>query len=343
MPPVRENMSIEGKKNRIAVATFLAVFAGILLVATFYDLEIDRLMTHCSLAAGEYYTTNVYANFFEAMGMLPRYVLPAMVGIIAMWGFYRTTFPKALRIILFIAGFAYAVYALAGAFRDMIEYPLSHIVATYDLHAAKSLYYPLKPYFYAVEYFCSFLTVTLAAFLTRNVKYETWCKLFVFAVAVVIVRILTSETIGGLKSFVDRPRFRSMNSDLGASVGGFDLYTRWYQVTDNADILRGTGLIEYKDAFRSFPSGHTSNAGMSYCLIMLIPCLDIKDRRVKAALWIGPIVWTGMTAIGRMVAGAHFLSDVLVGGTFAFVYMIIVREILILHGKNLRSFLRKAS
>ena len=161
--------------------------------------------------------------------------------------------------------------------------------------------------------------------------------------AVVIVRILTSETIGGLKSFVDRPRFRSMNSDLGASVGGFDLYTRWYQVPDNADILRGTGLIEYEDAFRSFPSGHTSNAGMSYCLIMLIPCLDIKDRRVKAALWIGPIVWTGMTAIGRMVAGAHFLSDVLVGGTFAFVYMILVREILILHGKNLRSFLRKAS
>jgi len=330
-------MLSEKKKNIWAVSAFLAVFTGLLLVATFYDLEINRILTACSLSEGEYYTDNIYANFFEAVGMFPRYALPAFVGIILMWLFYRSTFPTAIRVIAFVGGFVYAVYALSGFFRDLVDYPIAHIIAKYELFGQNPTYYPLKPYFYAIEYFASFLVVTLAAILTRNVKYETWCKLGVFAIAVLIVRFLTSKTVSALKGYVDRTRFRSMNSELGRSVGGFDLYTRWYEVTDNADILRQTGLVDYKDAFRSFPSGHTSNAGLSYCLIMLIPCLDIKSRKGKLALWGAPILWTGMTAIGRMVAGAHFLSDVLFGGTIAFIYMIIVREVLILHGKSVRA------
>ena len=335
-------MTIEGKKAWISVATFFAVFTGLLLVATFFDLEINRILTAYSLSPGDFYTDNIYANFFEAVGMFPKYALGAFVGIIVMWLFYRSTLPDAVRVIAFLAGFAYAVYALSGFYRDLVEYPLAHIVAKYSLFEQKEIYYPLKPYFYAIEYFASFITVTLAAFLTRKVTYETWCKLGVFAVAAVIVRFLTSKTVSALKGYVDRPRFRTMNSELGESVGGFGLYTRWYEVTDNADVFRETLLVEYKDAFRSFPSGHTSNAGMSYCLIMLIPCLDVKDKRVRAALWICPILWTGLTAIGRMVAGAHFLSDVLVGGTFAFVYTILARELFFCHGENIKAmFCRK--
>ena len=327
----------EGKKTWISVSLFFAVFTGLLLVATFFDLEIDRILTSHSLAAGDFYTDDIYANFFEAVGMFPSYAIKAFIGIIVMWLFFRTTLPSALRYLLFAAGFVFALHAMAGFFRDLIEYPLAHIVAKYALFEQKELYYPLKPYFYAIEYFASFLTVTLAAVLSRKITYETWCKLAVFAVAAYIVLLLTGETVSALKSYVDRPRFRSMNSTLGESVGGFGLYTRWYEVTDNAKILRGTLLTEYKDAFRSFPSGHTSNAGASYTLIMLIPCLEIKDKRVRAALWTLPTLWTGLTAVGRMVAGAHFLSDVLLGGTFAFVYMILAREVFFFRGSHVKA------
>ena len=74
---------------------------------------------------------------------------------------------------------------------------------------------------------------------------------------------------------------------------------------------------------------------------MLIPCLEIKDKRIRAALWTAPILWTGLTAAGRMVAGAHFLSDVLVGGTFAFFYMILAREIFFFRGSHVKAMFGK--
>ena len=45
-------MTLEGKKNHLAVLIFLAVFGALLTLATFYDLEVSRLMTHFSLKEG---------------------------------------------------------------------------------------------------------------------------------------------------------------------------------------------------------------------------------------------------------------------------------------------------
>ena len=334
-------MTLEGKKTIWSVSLFLAIFVGLLLVATFFDMEINRILTAHSLAPGDFYTDDIYANFFEAVGMFPVYAMPAFASIILMWLFYRSTLPTAVRLLAFAVGFCAAVYFLSGAFRDMVDYPIAHIVAKYELFEKKELYYSLKPYFYAIEYFFSVLFVSLAVLLTRKVTYKTWCKLAVFAIAVFIVRFLTGKTVSALKGYVDRVRFRSMNSTVGGTVGGFDSYTRWYEVTDNADAFRETILVEYKDAFRSFPSGHTSNAGISYCLIMLIPALDVRDRRAKFALYAAPTLWTGLTAIGRMVAGAHFMSDVLFGGTIAFTYMILVRECLLCRFSHVKALFGK--
>lgn len=318
-------MTLEGKKKHLAVILFLAAFGALLTIATFYDLEVSRILTNFSLKEGEFYTSDVFANFFEAVGMLPRYVLRAFAALSIGWFFYKHLSRKALRVLSLLVAAGVAVYLLSGAFCDMILYPMRHMIAE-DAEAAIRAINAMKPTVYTISYVLSTIAVGIALYCTRNVSAETWRRLTYFAMIFFLVDLLAGRLVSALKGYVDRVRFRSMNSTYGQSVGGFDLYTRWYEVTDHADILRATPLVDYTDAFRSFPSGHTESAALSYTLIVLIDCLKIENKKVKLALWLAPICWTGLTALGRIVAGAHFMSDVLFGGTIPFVLVILLRE-----------------
>ena len=89
------------------------------------------------------------------------------------------------------------------------------------------------------------------------------------------------------------------------------------------------------DAFKSFPSGHTCSAAMSYVLIMLPDAIDFKHKKAaKAICWICPIVITGLVATSRIVAGAHYMSDVTFGGTIGFLCMLLAREIFVCRGSH---------
>ena len=318
-------MTLRGKKNHLALLLFLGVFGALLTVATFYDLEISRILTRFSLKEGEYYTRNVFANFFEAAGMLPRYLLLAFASLSAGWFFHKAFPQKAVRILSLVIGAGLAVHLLSGGFRDLIFYPMRHMIAE-DADKARAAISAMTPTVYLISYFLSAGAVGLALYLTRNVPFDVWRRLAYFSMVVLMVQVLSGSLVSALKGYVDRPRFRSMNSDYGQAVGGFDLYVRWYEVTRNAEILRATPLADYTDAFRSFPSGHTQSAAISYSLITFIDVFDVRNKKTKLALWLAPILWTGLTAIGRIVAGAHFMSDVLIGGTIPFVLVILFRE-----------------
>lgn len=92
------------------------------------------------------------------------------------------------------------------------------------------------------------------------------------------------------------------------------------------------------DAFKSFPSGHTCAAGMTYALIMLPDVLGIRNKGVRALCWIFPVAFTAVVAISRIVVGAHFFSDVLFGGTIAFLSMMFAREAIIFRFRHFRCF-----
>lgn len=319
-------MSLCGKKNHVAVALFLLTFGVLLTVATFFDLEVSRILTRFSLKEGAYYTNDVFANFFEAVGMLPHYLLKAFSALSVGWFFCKFLPKRALRVLALAVGAFIATYMLAGAFRDAIFYPMRHMIAE-DADKAVAATKAMTPTVYVISYVASAAAVGLSVYLTRNVSGEVWRRLVAFALLYFLIDLISETVVSGVKGYVDRPRFRSMNSSYGQEAGGFSLYARWYEVSGNNLLLRATPLAKCTDAFRSFPSGHTECAGLSYTLILLIDCLQIQKRSVKTALWTAPVVWTGLTAVGRIVAGAHFMSDVLWGGTIPFVLTILLREI----------------
>ena len=97
------------------------------------------------------------------------------------------------------------------------------------------------------------------------------------------------------------------------------------------EVLAEVGLAS--DICKSFPSGHTFTAGLSYTLICIPDMVDkFKTKGWKAFWYALPIVITGVVGLSRVVMGAHYLSDVLFGGTIAFLAVCIFRWLVLLGG-----------
>lgn len=145
-----------------------------------------------------------------------------------------------------------------------------------------------------------------------------------------------------IKEPVGRMRFRAINSEVGQRLINAGLvkgYTPWYISNGQPNEAIINRFVDVypgaSDAFKSFPSGHTCAAGMSYALIMLPDVVDFKHKKAgKIACWVTPIAITMLVAISRIVVGAHYMSDVTFGGTFAFISFIIMREIFICKGSH---------
>lgn len=129
--------------------------------------------------------------------------------------------------------------------------------------------------------------------------------LAIAGIAVMAVQLLAVE---GLKYLWGRVRFRDLIAE-----GSYDAFTPWYKIN---------GINSNK----SFPSGHTAGAGMSY-LLMLLPCVFSGFKSKKNLCFWVPFVYTSVVAFTRLVMGAHYLSDVAAGGLISFTIVIITMKI----------------
>ena len=94
-----------------------------------------------------------------------------------------------------------------------------------------------------------------------------------------------------IKDPVGRMRYRAMNSDVGQAMGGFANFQNWYESRGGQpEELSAAFESAYgvTDAFKSFPSGHTCAAGMTYALIMLPDVLGTRNKGLRALCWIFP-------------------------------------------------------
>ena len=95
------------------------------------------------------------------------------------------------------------------------------------------------------------------------------------------------------------------------------------------------------DAFRSFPSGHTSAAGLSIALVLL-PDLFEKLKKYKVWFYVAPITYTLLVALSRIIVKAHFLSDVLAGFIIAVGSVFFSRWIILLIDNKIKQKKRQA-
>ena len=310
----------------ISIVLFALIFGALLVTATFTDLQVSQLLTKGTLPAGSYLATGLFGVVLECLGCTAPYIVGALSLELIFVYTLRFMNNKKLRalllVLLQIATFA-AYYAVAI---DTLGYNIRH----YHLEGTPAF---MKAEIAFIALLLTFLSVLAVNNLSdESIKRAPWVA---FAVAFAIA--LSSITVTLIKEPFGRPRFRAMNY-----ANDFSYYSRWYVLNGQPDKEWMRSYFSTSDACKSFPSGHTQSASMIFCIIMLKELMGIKSKGKTAALWIASIVWTGAVALSRIMVGAHFFSDVLVGGTIGFIFVIAGREIFVDKFEHIKSLKGKA-
>lgn len=314
------------KKTILSVCLFILIFGGLLVTATFTDLQVSRILTKNVLPQGQYYTEHIFGAVFESIGTIPEYFVGAlMVQIVFL---YIRRFMKAgAGKTALECGALFVIFALyAMWYSELFDYILRH----FDLPDGR------PAYIWGVVVFLGLLTSLFGTMAADHFSDESLKKLLKFAFVSMGAILLAMAIVQILKTPFGRMRFRAMNT-----IDDFSGFTRWYIAGGQPDKEWMQATFGTTDAFKSFPSGHTRSAAATFYLATMADVLEIKDRKKKAALWLFAVLFTGTVAVSRIMVGAHFFSDVLVGGAIGFACAVLSKEIFICRCENIKSLFHK--
>lgn len=294
---------------------FSVIFIALLLVATFCDLEISHILVHGSIPAGKFYSTDPIGRFVEYIGSYPIFILGAFACLVFMHKIYNINDKRKYLALIFVIAMVVVLEKCVG---DTVKYYCrNHEIE----HVYKSDITTI------ILWVTSIIATALLVFFYRNVSQEKNDKLVRFAFVIVFTCIFYA-LIPLIKSPVGRMRYRAMNL-----INDFSHFTPWYVISDAKNVLREMTNIP-SDGFKSFPSGHTYSAGVIYALIAMPYVFERFNTKKWHVLWyVIPILFTGFVGIYRIVVGAHFMSDVLFGGTIAYIaaelgkYLFLIKKI----------------
>lgn len=142
--------------------------------------------------------------------------------------------------------------------------------------------------------------------------------IYLILLAAFVIAIVPGTTL--IKVIFHRPRFRSV---IGSEVE----YYAWYQPCTDYEMQMKTYVLESEE-FKSFPSGHSTRA-IGLCLFaMFLPYIDNKYEKLVLPLFVGGLAWALLVMFARMLVGAHYLSDVSMGGIITTACMLIASYVL---------------
>ena len=293
----------------ITIAFLLLVFG------TIYDLSISKAL--CILPNNEYYCSNFFVAICEIFGEAPLFIL---------------------LIIAFSIIFNYAKKTIKN--KKTIRFCI--LIVSCLLGAGVSLLFLFKLVSYSENYvsdgFKSFLTfpqtkviiVILGLILEfsifdafKNKGEEELSKLLKWAIIVLCICAISSGVVKFVKIVFKRMRYRAM---LYVDDAEFSYFTNWFQI--NKKTFHS--LVSFgEDFFKSFPSGHASASATLFCLCLLPKYVEkLNTKKWKNIFLISSLVFTFVVCLTRIIAGAHFLTDVLIGA-FITIILIFVLEFLV--------------
>jgi membrane-associated phospholipid phosphatase len=292
------------KATIIYACSAVTVFLALLILASFFDFDISKRLA--VLENGQYYSSDAFARWMEIFGEMPLYLFLCYAISVIFWN--AVCFGKPI-----------------------VKYSLGAICII--LLACVCYYIPDKIHHYFLELnetvvdgraegivLDILVAVGIGSISIVGVLFTGKSRLkkqLSFAVVIISVALFSQLFTQGLKIVNKRVRFRAMNV-----LEDFSYFTPWYKINGYPQEFRDlVSIIGFGDAIKSFPSGHTTAAGITYSLIA-VPYVfkRFNDKLGKTIFYIVSIAYTGLVAYSRIRMGAHYFSDVLVGGSVAFLF-----------------------
>ncbi len=284
------------RKNLKFIVIFAVLFIS-LLIGTFFDLEISRAISE--VEPGKYYSTNVFAVFFECFGEMPVYILPSIaLGILFFYLKKLSPMKKTPKIIL-MTGFVICAVALNF-------YGSHKLLKYYGIHVSVIKMSDLLKRLCEVSMGVIFTAVWF--FIASLVKEKYLKSLAICSLIVVFTAFLSQVLVQVIKPLFGRARYRLMNI-----TGDFSEFTRWYEINIGKKVtLSQIAMGAESDGYKSFPSGHTAAAGIVLSLMSIPAVLNIGKRR-SGLITAATLIFVFIVAYSRILMGAHYLTDVTMG------------------------------
>ena len=235
-------------------------------------------------------------------------------------------------------GFA-AVAAMGGGFVALIVKGKYHIALKilFGVLAAACLgvaiFYPAGEYFGingfygAAPEWAGYLIVIIPEcaamvggyFIFRD--YQNDKLWIIFCMIVVLLLIALLGIIPRLKDFIHRPRYRGL-----VQYTDVTFHNWWEPFKEYRDYVNAHPDVPH-DNFKSYPSGHTAEASILLVAFTFLPFAHKKFEKIQLPLFLGGCALVLLVAFARILAAAHFLSDVSWGATIVLTLIIIANEV----------------
>lgn len=277
--------------TRGEVIPFFTLLGALLAIGSIWDFQISQALFDSS---------NPIATFFAAYGELP-----ATIGFLAggsLLVFSRNRTRKAIGAAQAVIG---ALLMLMGTFMACV---MPQLYLTWPTALIVCLGLALS---------AATVLGIHALVAHENVRRE---DALAFGITITLAIFLELVLINIIKIPWGRPRMRLIAADPSVP------FVPWWQPgVGLRDALVSAGVAT--EEFKSFPSGHSANAITLTCLALLprmLPSLAGKRR----ALLLAGFGWGLVVALTRIIMGAHFLSDTVVGLVLGFACVLLVARIM---------------
>lgn len=302
---------IKQKKFLIPIIIIYAILISALVITAIYpalDYSISRFLT--SGGAATFTVGNTLEIWAEPVPLLPICFIIAMCAVYCIRIRDKGVFPKLLGFGLAAAGAVLSwqvVYRLAKYYCKLTDITKPWTV-TEGPFLSDNLWFKLI--FAAIGAGLMILFLFIASKIKQDILKQLQ-RVFAFVIIALVAELAVVE---GLKLIFGRMRYRewlNTNSD----------FWPWYR-------LNGKPA---SDAFKSFPSGHTASATLLLPVTFVFNALG-KETAGRVAR-ICHLCWVIIVMTSRIMAGAHFLSDVCAGALITFTISVVAAAIIFKDGK----------
>ena len=143
----------------------------------------------------------------------------------------------------------------------------------------------------------------------------------VFCIAISIILLVLFAIIPPIKNIMHRPRYRLIVSSEVA-------FHNWWEQCKNYKELMAL-YDAPKENFKSYPSGHAAESSILFVCAVLLPVADPRYKKLQMPLFFGACDLVSLVMLARILAAAHFLSDVSWGAFIMLAVLFIANEIVI--------------
>ena len=262
-------------------------FIVMMIVGSFADYQISLALHN---------ENNFFGIILGAYGQLPAFLCLQVGGILLFLG--RNKERKLICVLQAIGGLVLFLFSIVAFMYVPLEY-MEHFANGKTISMVVGVLLSVAVLFLVFK-------MSKSAERTDMIRVAT-----VFLLTVVVEMVV----INVIKIPWGRPRMRliAINSEV--------TFTPWWIAGSTVkDTIMGKFGVASNE-FKSFPSGHTCDAAMAM-LLPLITLLQPKWKGKETLLFFIGATWGVLVAISRIIVGAHFVTDTMVG--FAIALLVVV-------------------